>query len=214
MSAKNEYSVIIANKNKYIGTALKNVIESTGIYNVVCVTDSGKELLGKLKTIKQGILVLDVQLKNDTAYHLVKVISTRYPHIRVIMFTACTHPYAIKYMLRHNAAAYLPAEADAKLVLKAIHDVCTKGVHYHNLVTKKLHHAVSNGEIDIPELTAKQMNFLRYCCTELSYNEIAEKMKVSLRTVDWYRDVMFDTFKLNNRVELVLFALRTGLVQL
>jgi DNA-binding NarL/FixJ family response regulator len=211
---KSESAIIIANKNKHIGAALKSIVESTGAYNVVCVTDSGKELLGKLKTIKQGILVLDVQLKNDNAYHLVKVISTRYPHIRVIMFTGCTHPYAVKYMLKHNAVAYLSVEADAKLVLKAIHDVCTKGVHYHNLVTKKLHTAVSNGEADIPELSAKQMNFLRYCCTELSYNEIAVKMKVSLRTVDWYRDVMFDTFKLNNRVELVLFALRAGLVEL
>ena len=214
MSARIESTVIIANKNKLISASLKSAIESGRNYNVI-VTESGKDLLRKMKSLKPSVVILDIQLKDTNAYDLIREINKNISHrSKVLILSSFTHPYTVNYMLKYGAAGYLPLDSDMRLLLKVIAEVATNKQHYNKLAPKSLVSAILGNEINVPELSNKQINFLQYCCTDLPYAEMAVNMEVSLRTVDWYRDVMFDTFKLNNRTDLVLFALRTGLVEL
>lgn len=63
-------------------------------------------------------------------------------------------------------------------------------------------------------LNKKEQTFLKLACTQLTYREIAKKMKRSPRTIDGYRDELFTRFKLINRTGLVLFALKHRIVKL
>lgn len=213
MSARNESKIIIASKNRLSSTALKSAIESGGNYSVT-LTDSGKDLLRKIKSVDPEIVALDIQLKDSNAYDVIKEIQKSGTRTRVLILSSFTHSYTINYMVKHGASGYLPLDCDIRLLLKVIEDIISKNRYYNKLASKALVTAIANNEIAVPELSEKQINFLQYCCTDMSYSEMAEKMKLSMRTIDWYRDVMFETFKLNNRTDLVLFALRTGLVTL
>lgn len=213
MSARNESKIIIANKNRLNSVALKNAIESGGNYTVT-ITDSGKDLVRKIKSQKPELVALDIQLKDNNAYEIIRDIEQAGTDSKVLILSSFIHPYTINYMLKHGVSGYLPLDCDTRLLLKVIEDIILKNRHYNKLAPKPLVTAITNNEITVPELSDKQINFLQYCCTDMSYSEMAEKMKLSMRTIDWYRDVMFETFKLNNRTDLVLFALRTGLVAL
>lgn len=61
-------------------------------------------------------------------------------------------------------------------------------------------------------LKPRELHFLQLACSELTYVQIADRMCVSPRTVDGYREALFDRFQLKSRVGLVLWALRLGLV--
>jgi DNA-binding CsgD family transcriptional regulator len=62
-------------------------------------------------------------------------------------------------------------------------------------------------------LSEKEIKFLKLVCTELTYKEIADKMCVSPRTVDGYRDSLFEKLNSKSRVGLVLFAIKNGIVK-
>jgi two-component system, NarL family, invasion response regulator UvrY len=72
--------------------------------------------------------------------------------------------------------------------------------------------------VDIQEeavqLTAKEKEFLKLVCSEMTYKDIAEKMFVSHRTVDDYRNSLFDKLKVRSRVGLVMYAIKHHLVEL
>jgi two-component system invasion response regulator UvrY len=55
---------------------------------------------------------------------------------------------------------------------------------------------------------------LKYCCSDLTYGQIAQKMNTSIRSVEGCRDRLFNKLNLNSRVALALFAIRFGLVTL
>jgi DNA-binding CsgD family transcriptional regulator len=61
-------------------------------------------------------------------------------------------------------------------------------------------------------LNAKQKEFIRHACTDMTYEEIAGKMFVSPKTIDGYRDAVFEKFDVKNRVGLVLYAIKNKLV--
>lgn len=62
------------------------------------------------------------------------------------------------------------------------------------------------------KLTEKDIEFLKLVCTEMTYKEIAEKMHLSPRTIDGYRDELFRRLDIKSRVGLVLCAIKNGIV--
>jgi DNA-binding CsgD family transcriptional regulator len=60
----------------------------------------------------------------------------------------------------------------------------------------------------------REVEFLKLACTEMTYKEIAGKMFLSARTIDGYRDSLFEKLEVKSRVGLVLYAIRHGIVQL
>jgi two-component system, NarL family, invasion response regulator UvrY len=64
------------------------------------------------------------------------------------------------------------------------------------------------------KLSERETEFLQYACTELTYREMAEKMFCSPRTVEGYRDGLFERLGLKTRVGLVVFAIKNGIVKI
>lgn len=64
------------------------------------------------------------------------------------------------------------------------------------------------------ELSERELEFVNLSCTDLSYKEISEKMYLSIRTIDGYRDRVFETLGVNSRIGLILYAIKNKLVTL
>jgi two-component system invasion response regulator UvrY len=67
---------------------------------------------------------------------------------------------------------------------------------------------------NLTKLSDRELDFLKYACTELTYREIADKMFVSPRTVDGYRDMLFEKLQLKTRVGLAIYAIKNGIVKI
>ncbi|MBS1773182.1 MAG: response regulator transcription factor [Bacteroidetes bacterium] len=210
MSAKTATRIAICNKHRLLSRGLSSLIESFGGYTVLFETNTDKDLINKLeRKIIPDILVLDVAVNG---YSAIKKIHETYPKVKILVASEIVHPYAVNYMLKNGAAAYISIDSDDKAILKALNDISNKGYHYNKIASKQFFEDAHTNEVH--ELTKKQLEFLNMCCSELSYQEMADKTGVSLRTMDWHRDMMFARFNLTNRTDMVLFALKTGLVKI
>ena len=86
------------------------------------------------------------------------------------------------------------------------------------MVTNRLIHTINTLEEPESEiknvlgLVEREIEFLKLAATEMTYKEIAEKMNLSPRTIDGYREALFEKLNVKNRVGLVLFAIKNGIV--
>jgi DNA-binding NarL/FixJ family response regulator len=97
--------------------------------------------------------------------------------------------------------------------LEAIKIVHQKGVFINELVSGKLIRSISFAD-QMPKLSERETVFLKLCCSELSYKEIADEMIVSPRTVDNYRESLFQKLNLKSRSGLVLYAIKSKLYKI
>jgi DNA-binding NarL/FixJ family response regulator len=73
-------------------------------------------------------------------------------------------------------------------------------------------HPTRNGYRNLMRsLSSRELEFIKFCCSELTYKEIADKMNISQRTVDGYRESVFDKLEVKSRTGLVLFAFNAGI---
>ena len=121
-------------------------------------------------------------------------------------------------MIRCGAKGYILKDSEPTELRAAIDDVMTKGFYYSDLVSGKLIHAINklndedNELKSLVHLNDRETDFLKYACTEMTYKEIADKMFVSPRTIDGYRDALFEKLHIKTRVGLVMYAIRAGIV--
>ncbi len=114
-------------------------------------------------------------------------------------------------MLRNGANGYVLKDTDPEDLKVAITRVYKDGFYHSELVTGRMLNILHdpNGRINT-ELNEKELQFLGYCCTELTYKEIADKMYLSARTIDGYREALFKKLNITTRTGLAMYAIKAG----
>jgi DNA-binding NarL/FixJ family response regulator len=128
------------------------------------------------------------------------------------------HESAIIRMFRAGARGYILKDCDPIELKTALHSLIHKGFYYSEMITGSLIHNVNSQGDDHAngpkDLTEREVSFLKLVCSELTYKEIADKMYVSPRTVDGYRDDLFEKLTVKTRVGLVMYTIKHGIVTL
>ena len=146
----------------------------------------------------------------------------------ITTLSACKNPggqlieqeETIVRMLRLGVKGYLCKDVEPKQLSEAINALLNKGYYYTDFVTGKLVHALQQtGNTADPNsnmllLNDREKSFLTLACSDLTYNEIAAKMFLSPKTIDGYRDNLFEKLNVKSRVGLALYAVKHGLVTL
>lgn len=153
------------------------------------------------------VILMDINMPIMDGYDTTCWLKDNYPAIRVLALSMFEDDKAVIKMIKCGACGYVLKESKPRELLEAIKAIHTKGVYINEMVSGKLIRSVADKE-NTPELTKKELEFLKFCCSELTYKEIADKMFVSPRTVDNYREALFLKLNLKSRTGLVLYAIQ------
>jgi len=153
------------------------------------------------------VILMDINMPVMDGYDSTRWVKENYPQIKVLALSMFEDDKAVIKMIKCGASGYVLKESKPKELLEAIKTIHTKGVYINELVSGKLIRSVMEDE-NVPGFTKKELEFLKLCCSELTYKEIADKMYVSPRTVDNYREALFMKLNLKSRTGLVLYAIQ------
>jgi DNA-binding NarL/FixJ family response regulator len=212
-------TIALADDHVLLRNGLANLLKGLD-YQVLFEADNGREFIDKLKSHQlPEIVLMDVNMPEMDGYDTTLWLKKNHPGVKVLALSMYDDENAIIRMLKSGAKGYILKDSHPSELRAAIEAILSKGFYHSELVSSKLINTINN--LDNPEnSTAKQMlglnerevEFLKLVCTEMTYKEIAEQMNVSVRTVDGYRDGLFDKLDCKSRVGLVLFAIKNGIV--
>jgi len=210
--------VAIADDHILLRKALVRLINSFEEYTVIFEADNGKELRTKIQQhIIPDIVLLDVNMPEMNGFETTQWLHKHHPHIRVLVLSMLSDERTIIKMFRHGAKGYLLKNADPDEFKFALDSIMQKGTYLSEYVSGKLITGLHN-DTDREEgqivLNEKEREFLNWTCSELAYREIAEKMNLSARTIDDYRNHLFEKLKVHSRVGLVMYAIKNGIVEI
>ncbi len=212
--------IALADDHVLIRKALAEMIESFGNYKVIYQASNGIELIEMLTNANPfpELILLDVQMPLMNGIETAKFLQKKYPEVKIIALTMVENESSMVAMVKCGARGYLMKDEEPEKLREALDSVYHKGFHFSELVTGRLVHQVQHGYdqtnagLAINELSKRESEFLKLCCTELTYKEIADRLNVSPRTIDGYRDRLFEKLGIKSRVGLAMFAVKTGLV--
>lgn len=211
--------IAMADDHVLLRNGLANLLKDLD-YDVVFEADNGNDFLQKLKTHSiPEIVLMDINMPQMDGYDTTQWLKKNHPEIKVLALSMYDDENAIIRMLKCGAKGYILKDSDPSELKAALHALQVKGFYHSELVTGKLIHTINH--LDEPEhasiktvlgLNDKEIEFLKLASTEMTYKEIAEKMYLSPRTIDGYRDALFEKLNVKSRVGLVVFAIKNGIV--
>jgi len=152
------------------------------------------------------VILMDINMPVLDGYLATKWVKEKYPQIKVLALSMFEDDKAVIRMIKSGASGYVLKESKPRELLEAIKAINEKGSFINEMVSGKLIRKVADDES--PDFSKKEFEFLRFCCSELTYKEIADKMFVSPRTVDNYRESLFLKLNVKTRTGLVLYAIQ------
>jgi DNA-binding NarL/FixJ family response regulator len=193
------------------------MLESFGEYEVVLEAHSGNDLQQKIANLKipPEIIFLDVNMPGMSGIETAEWLQEYYPAIYVVALSMNDDERTIVGMLKAGCCTYLLKDTHPTELEKALHQIKTKGFYNsesNNMNLKRLMKQMEDNADN--QISQRDKDLLQLICSDLTYKEIAAKMDVSERTIDGYREALFQKFKVHSRVGLCLEALRQGFVKL
>ncbi|MEH6407876.1 MAG: response regulator transcription factor, partial [Leeuwenhoekiella sp.] len=204
--------VAVVDDHTLLSEAIAGLVRQFPDFEVVAVCKNGQELINHLKSSLNHpqIVLMDVNMPIMGGIETTTYLSEKYPTIKVLALSVEENEKIILKMLRAGAKGYLLKDTEKSILHNALNDVLSKGFYYTNTVSKILLDSEKNSQNEIV-LKGREVEFIKLACTEMTYREIAEVMFLSPKTVEGYREALFQKLNLKNRTGLVLYAIKNDI---
>jgi DNA-binding NarL/FixJ family response regulator len=214
--------VILVDDHQLIRDGIKSLLQDAQQIEVINEASSAAELFQLLKCQKPDILILDVSLLGMSGIEITKVIQKEFPSIRVMILSMYIGEDFIFNALKAGARGYLHKNINSYELITAIEEI-NKGNEYFSTqvsdiilksFVKKAHTGVKQGEEKEEILTSRELEILKLVAEGFSNPEIAEKLVISIRTVESHKTHIMQKLLLNTVADLVKFAIRNNIIEL
>lgn len=210
-------TLAIVDDHKLFRDGLAELINGFSEYTVIIEADNGVDFIEQLGTkAVPDIVLLDINMKEMDGFETAEWLKAHHPEMKILVLSMYENENAIIRMLKSGARGYLLKDIRKKELEQALSSLVSKGYFYTEMVTGKLIHVINTlDEVrpgqsikDLVSMNQREIEFLKLACTELTYKDIAEKMNLSVHTIDGYRDALFEKLNAKSRIGLVLYAIR------
>ncbi len=199
------------------------LIQSFTNYEVVIEANNGQDFIDQLRAngSQPNIVITDITMPIMDGYATVQWVKTQLPLTKIVVLTRELNDRSIVAMLKNGVNAYVNKNIDSVELSSVLDAVYNKGIYFNDLLYKNVLHTLHNNVAEeqndyqrLVTLPEREKDFLKWLCTEKTLKQIAAEMHVSPRTIDGYRDHLFEKIKVSSRIGLVLFAIKSQLVRL
>ena len=213
-----EYTLVIVDDHNMVAKALASIVNNFPNYSVLYEVEHGRALIEKFKDPRNipDIVLLDIAMPEMDGFETAQWIKKHHPGVLIIALSMQNDDMSLIRMIKSGAKGYLLKNNHPEQLKKALDELTTKGYYFPEWAAGKIY--MNMGEDQAKNalnitFTEREIEFLKYCSREMTYREISEKMFCSIRTVEGYRDSLFDKLGLKTRVGLAVYAIKSGIEQ-
>lgn len=212
--------VLIADDHDIVRTGLKMMLLAEDDITIVGEASTGKEAVRLARDLKPDVVVMDVQMPDMNGIEATRKIRQDCPTCAVLALTIHEDKQYFFQMLNAGALGYVPKRAAPDDLVNAIRLASEGHVFLYSSMASLLaseylaNTSAIDDELSESPLTDREHEILVLIAEGLSNQEIADKLSISVRTVERHRENIMNKLNLHSRTELVKFAIRKGLIEL
>ena len=208
-------TLAIADDHPLVANGIRTILRGVPNMEVIDTYTSGQALLQGIQKQRPDVLLLDMQLPDMNGPELAASILKLYPQQRILVLSSTDVLLQVKKMLKLGCMGYLLKDADDITIIKAIETVQQGGQYLSPVLNQQLIDDLfrnKKSEKKNALLTRREKEVLQLIIDEHTNQEIAEKLFISLHTVENHRISLLHKLEVKNTAGLVKVALQTGLV--
>lgn len=212
--------VIIADDHPLFRKGLVSTLEEFKNLSIVNQAGDGKELLAILSKNACDVVLLDLKMPGLDGIAVAPLIIERFPKVKIIVLTMLDEEQFIIHLIKTGVHGYLLKNAEPELVVRTIEEVMEHGSYFDQKTVQIMHKGLMKKQPGNPSLSARvhfserDMEVLRLLCKDYSTEEIADKLCISPRTVEYYRTKLMEKTDSKNITGVVAYAFKNNLVDL
>jgi DNA-binding NarL/FixJ family response regulator len=212
-------NLAIVDDHKIFRNGLKATLEDYPDFKLLIEASNGKELIGQLATYAPDVILMDIKMPEMDGMQTTAYIHQHFKQIKVLALSMHNEDKYIVDMMKVGASGYLLKNAEPEEIIEAIQTVYDKGFYFNEHLSVTLikqlvgpGNYVDNAGQQQIDLNDREIEVLKLVCQEHSNQEIADKIFLSVRTVEGYRARLFEKTGSKNLVGLVIFAIKKGII--
>lgn len=207
--------IFLAEDHALVREGLKMLINGQPDMEIVGEADDGQTAFTQVKDVAPDLAIVDVALPHRNGAVLTEKLAKEMPGLRVLALTVHQDRAYVRQMILAGASGYVLKLTKPTDFLQAIRTVGAGGVYVDPMVAKKVGSnavasAVGDRDVQQPPLTAREVELIQLIARGYSNKEIAERLSVTIKSVETYKSRIMEKLGFRSRVQLIEFAILQG----
>jgi len=204
-------NIIVIDDHEMFRSGMESLLRKNIDFEVHEGVGTRAELDSVLSEKEIDVVLLDISLSGDSGLDILEEIKYKYPNVKCIMLTMHEEVQYVKESLRKGAMGYLLKESGEKELFEAIYDVEQGKKYFKNKISDLLINDISAMSED-RLLTDRELTIVRMVADGKITKEIADKLSISVRTVETHRSKIMKKLKVSNASEMIRLAYKKNLI--
>jgi DNA-binding NarL/FixJ family response regulator len=209
--------LILADDHEIFRDGFKVMIRKQPAFELIGEAANGEELIQQVKQLRPDVVITDIKMPKLDGIEATRQLTKEFPAIGIIALSMFDEENLIVDMLEAGAKGYLLKNAHKDEIIDAIRTVAADQTYYCGSTSVKLAQLIAKSNFNPhrktlrPELSDKEIEVIRCICQQMSNKEIANKLNLSVRTIEGYRDKIQEKIKVKNMAGIVVYAIKNNI---
>ena len=211
--------ILIADDHELIHNGIINILKPLKRYKIVGKAVNGEDAIEKAKLLDPDIILMDISMPVLNGIEATRIISKTMPGIKILALTQHEENEYVVEILKAGGSGYLLKNSKNQEFVDAIESVLSGKKVFSNKISEQLfnrlvnppHEGDNNKEPEIP-LTKREIEIIQNIADDMSNQQIADKLHISLRTVETHRRNLMQKLNVNTVVALLKYAARHNII--
>lgn len=210
--------IVLVDDHQMFRDGVKAVLSDEANIEIVGEVGNGNDLYKLLDSVSIDLIITDISMPEISGIEITKHVSEKFPNIKILILSMHTNEEFITKALSSGANGYLPKDTSMNELLDAINTIY-KGDNYYNktisdTILKSVIDKSKKDSSDNKSLTNREKEIVALVVDGLTNKEIADKLCISIRTVDSHKNNVMQKLHLKSSVELVKYAIKNKIVDI
>ncbi|MBN2890826.1 MAG: response regulator transcription factor [Bacteroidales bacterium] len=181
----------------------------------------GLDIFEAILTEKPDIVVLDIKLPDVSGIDLAAMILEKYPEIKILILSAQDDEESILNSIKAGVKGYLSKDTSKEEFLKAIKFVYDGFEYFGSSISQIIYKSFvsqvninENKKIEEAKLSEREKEIMIFLCEGLSFKEIADKLFISVRTIETHKKNFMEKLNIKTTADLVKYAIKNNFIKI
>lgn len=211
--------IILVDDHSLFREGIKLLIENEGIGEIVAEAENGEVFLQKLQVIQPDLVIMDIEMPVMNGLEATKKALALYPDLKILILTMLNEKSNYIELVNAGALGFVLKTSGKIEFEKAINAIAEGGNYFSNdilkLIIQQNKITASSPESDsVSTISGRENNVLQLICQGFTVSEIAEKLFLSVKTIESHRSALLKKTNTKNTINLVIYAIKYKLVEI